>query len=348
MTTPTYPSKRYYACGTKRHTVWGTAVALGALDGILAKDDGGMALAQPYEQYAAVDQIMPMDGSLGLISPIEYAPGVDLQYELGAWGRWLAALFGTAGTPAQQGGTAAWKHTFQYADAITHFFTCAQERPGKIWEVASAMPYKLSLKPSGSKIEASLGLRGNTLIDDSAVNTATQMDALTYAERGKFVNFIHGTFWLNAQSGADFADGDKVQVSDFELSLERSIDAAYILGSVNIAEPKEGAFPKNTLKLTLPRASSTNLAYFTDFKALTPKKAKLQFVGEQISGAYYYTITLYLPRLRFAGPPDAKLEDIIKAGLTFEIEAAASAPTGMSYARPYAEVINLQQTDYLA
>ena len=349
MTTPTYPSKRYYACGTKRGTTWGTAVALGALDGVLAKDDGGMALSQPYEQYPAVDQIMPMDGSLGLISPVEYAPSIDLQYELGAWGRWLAALFGTAGAPAQQGATVAYKHTFQYADAVTHFFACAQERPGKIWEVASAMPYKLSLKPSGSKIAAVLGLRGNTLIDDSAVNTATQMDALTYAERGKFVNFIQGKFLMNAQSGAGLADPtDKIDVSDFELAIERSIDVVHVMGSENIAEPKEGAFPKNTLKITIPRASATNLAYFTTFKALTAQKASLVFTGALAATGYYYTIGIYFPRIRFAGPPDVKLEDIIKNGLTFEIEAASAAPTGMSYARPYMEVINIQATDYLA
>jgi len=347
MATPTYPSKRYYASGTKRGTTWGTAVALGAGDGVLAKDDGGLALVQTYEQYEGIDQIMPMDGELSLIGPIEFAPRIDLQYEMGAWGRWLAALWGTAGTP-QTLTTGVYKHTFQYADSVSHFFTFCQERPGKIWEVASAMPYKLNLKPDGSKIAAVLGLRGNTLIDDSTVNTATQIDALTYASRGNFVNFIHGSFLMNEQGGSALGSGDAVTISDFELNFERAIDAVHVLGSSVLAEPKEGAFPRNTLKITLPRATSTNMAYFSSFKSLTSYKAKLEFTGALISGSYYYKITFYLPRLRLQVAPDVKLEDIIKNEMTFEIEAASSAPSGMSYARPYIEVVNTQSTDYLA
>jgi len=340
------------AAGTKRGTVWGTAVALGATDGILMKSDSGLALNQKYEQYQAIDQIMPMDGSLGVLEPSEPTPPIDLQYEMGAWGRWLAAIFGTAGTPTIQGAGPAYKHVFQWADSVTHFFAYCEERPGKIWEVASAMPHKFSLKPGGAQLSAGITLRGNTLIDDSAVNTATQIDALTYADRGNFVNFSQGKFLMNAQSGAGLADpGDKLDFSNFEVQLERSIDKVHIAGSVNIAEPKEGEFPKNTLKITLPRASAANMAYLTTFKAVTAataQKASLVFTGAVINATYYYTVAFYFPRLRFAGPPDAKLDGIIKNELTFEIEAASAAPTGMSYARPYMEVINLQTTDYLA
>jgi len=349
MATPTGPSKRLYACGSKRGTTWGTAVAVGALDGILAKGDGGFALVQKYEQYPAIDEIMPMDGILGLIGPCDFTPPVGLQYEMGRWGSWLAAIFGTAGVPAQQGETAAYKHTFQWADFVTHFFTVVQERPGKIWECASAMPFKVAFKPEGSYIGAVLALRGNTIVDDSATNTATQVDALTYANRGKFVNFVEGKLLMNAQSGAGLSDPtDKIEFSDFDLSFERAIDAVHVLGSSVIALPKEGGFPKNTLKVMLPRVSDVNMAYFSTFKAMTAQKVQLVFTGPLIAAPYYYSVSFVLPRIRFAGPPDAKFEDIIKAGLTFEIEAAAAAPTGMAYARPYMEVINTQTTDYLA
>jgi hypothetical protein len=335
--------------GTKRSTPWGTAVALGALDGVLATSDGGLKLIQQYQQYPAVDQIMPMDGDLGPVGPVDFGPEFALQYELGAIGRWVAAIFGTAGAPVMQGAGPAYLHMFQYADAVTHFFTVGVERPGAIWEVASAMPFKLNLKLADARIGGAITLRGNTLINDSAVNTATQMDALTYAERGKRIHFSHGKFLMNVQVDGALADpADKLEISDFELNLERSIDSLHVAGGANLALPVEGDFPKNTLKIVLPRASAANLAYLSTFQALTAQKASLVFTGPLIADTYYYQVALYFPRLRFAGPPDVPLEPVLKNTLTFEIEAAAAAPTGMDYARPYGKVINLQTTDYLA
>lgn len=347
MATPTGPTNRLYCRAFKKATTWGTAVAVGAGSGIRSVGDSGLNLAQKFEPYPAIDQILTKDGSLGLIDPIEFAPPIDLQYEMGAWGTALAMFFGTAGTPANL--TGAYKHTFQWADFLTLFGTYVEERPGKIWEVPSAMPYKLNLKVSGSKISASLGFRGNKLIDTSAVNTATQVDAVTYAETGKFVNFIHGKYLMNTQSGAGLADPtDKVDASDFEISIERKIDGVHVLGSDNIAQPAEGEVPSFAFKLTLPRANATNMAFMTNFTGITTMKALLTFVGPLITGSNYYTWNLYFPRLVFAGPPDAKLEGVIKNVLTFEGQEAASAPTGMSYARPYAEIINTLATDYLA
>src|SRR3972149_6259327 len=114
MATPTYPSRRYYAAATKRGTTWGTAVALGATNGILMLGDSGMKRSQDYEQYPAIDQIIPKDGLLGPNKAVEFTPPINMQYELGPVGGWLAAIFGTAGAPAQQGATAAYKHIFQY------------------------------------------------------------------------------------------------------------------------------------------------------------------------------------------------------------------------------------------
>lgn len=349
MATPTYPSKRYYAAGTARGTTWGTAVALGATKGVLITGDAGLTRNQKFEDYPAIDQIMPKDGWLGINEAVELSPPCNLQYELGAWGGWLAAIFGTAGTPVQQAATVAYKHTFQYADSVTHFFTFAHELPGKILEVPSAMPYKLNLKLNGAAIAASIGLRGNTAINDSAVNTLTQMDAITYTDRAHFVHFSHGLFLMNTQAGSGLANPtDYVEISDFDLNLERSIDNVHIAGSTNIALPKEGDIPKNTLKVTLPRASAVNTAYFTNFTGMTAMKASLSFVGPLIASTYYYTITFYFPRLMFVNVPDVKLDGIIKNELLFTVQEAAAAPTGMTYARPYAEVTNLQTTDYLA
>ena len=349
MAYATYPSRRYYPAAAKKGTTWGTAVAVGALNGILMSGDSGLTLKQPYQEYQPNNQVMGQDGILGLVDAIEITPPTNLQYEMGAFGTLLAMLFGTAGAPSKVGPTLAYKHTFQWADSSDYFATYVEGRPGKAWECASAVPYKLQVKVSGSYIEARLTLRGNNVVDTSATNTDTQLAAITYASKGNFVNFIHGQFLLNAQSGAGLASPtDAIDISDFELNLERSVDAIHILGGNNIAQPKEGAFPKASLKITLPRATSANMAYLADFLALTSKKASLTFVGANIETSYYYTVAFLMPRLVFAGPPEAKLEDIIKNGLTFNLQEASANPTGMSHVRPYMEITNLLATDYLA
>lgn len=310
--------------------------------------DGGLARKQVYQGYDAVDQVMLMDGDMGPVDAIDFGPDFALQYEMGAIGRLTAGLFGTAGTPATLV-SGAYKHTFQWADSGSHFFTFACERPGKIWEVASAVPMGLNIKLANARLAGSLKLRGNTLINDSAVNTLTQMDALTYASRASRVHFLHGAFLMNTQAGGALAaPTDVIEVSDMEFDFARDYDAVHVAGATNISQPKEGKAPKITVKITIPRASATNLAYFDSFTAMTAFKMTAVFTGVIIGAtAYYYSITFGFPRLKLTAPPAAPLEDIIKCALAFEAEEAAAAPTGMTYTRPYMEVQNAQATDYL-
>ena len=349
MTTPIAPSKRYYAAGTKRGTTWGTAVALGANQGVLITGDSGLKRNQKFDPYPAIDQIIPQDGILGPSDAVDLTPPVNLQYEMGPVGSWIAALYGTAGAPANGGEANVYLHTFTWANSVEKFFTYAEERPGHIWEVPSAMPYKASIKPSGAQIAAGIALRGNTMKDDSAINGANQMDVISYVNRTKFLNFTEGQFLMADQSsGALTANNDSVEISDFEVSLERSIDSVHIAGGINIAQPVEGDIPNCTLKVTLPRASNNNVDYFSSWEDMTAKKAKLTFTGPTAGNNSTYRVSFYFPRLMLNTPPDVKLEGVIKNELTFSVLEAASTPTGMNSTRPYMEVVNTAANDYLS
>lgn len=350
MATPETPSKRFYCCGANQGATWGTATAVGANDGILALDDGGFSLVQAYEPYPAIDQIMPKSGDLGLIGPCDFSPPIWLQYEMGAWGGWLTALFGTEAAGANASNAVT--HVFTWADSVAKFWTVVQERPGKIWECPSAMPYKLVIKPDGSHISAVATLRGNTIIDTSEVNTDTQVANVSYVSRANFVNFTHGAFLMATGTGQLTALNDTVQLSDFEISLERAIDGQHVVGSTTIASPIEGAIPNSQLKVTLPRASATNVGYMTQFLAGTAFHATLTFTGGVIANSTDANNTTQFvfgfPRLVLKGAPDAKLEDVIKTNLTFDIEEAAAPPTGMNSARPYCIVRNGQVANYVS
>lgn len=99
MTTPTYPSKRFYAAGAKKGTDWGTAVALGAGCGISIENDGNPSLKQPYNSHDDIDAVMPLDGDLGSIGAIDFSPDFAERYDPGPLGSMIAALFGTCPVP---------------------------------------------------------------------------------------------------------------------------------------------------------------------------------------------------------------------------------------------------------
>jgi hypothetical protein len=243
----------------------------------------------------------------------------------------------------------AMKHLLDWADEVTRFGTFAAERPGTIIEVPSAMPMKYDPKIAGGLLKSSIGLRGNTVIADSVVNEAAEMDALTYQDKGNRIKFSHGVLRMNAQEDAALAFGDVLEVSDIDPAFERTLDDVHGAGSDSIIQPKEKGF-KMTIKITLPRTSAANLAHLATFKAMEAQKMDITFTSPVAAApGVYYKRVYGFPRLKFSAPPAAPLADIMTTVLTFEAEQAAEAPDGMTgHVRPYIEMVNKQATGYLA
>jgi hypothetical protein len=347
LSTPTQPERRLLAVGAKKGTTWGTAVALGALNGIRLNALSGFNVAKEYDPANEADTPFVRTGNLTLVKPVDFTIGFDQRYDPGILGTLMALLFGTAGTPANL--TGAYKHTLQWGDSQYGLFaTVAAEFPAMIFEVASAKIMEFSLKVNKGLLSGEIKGRGNTLINTSAVNTLTQMDALTYADSDNRVLFSQGSVKMNAQSGADVAAATALQVSSIEVTYKRvAHDSAYAAGAGTIIEPVEGGHPEVRIKLGFPRMDSVNNANLATFIAETTQKALIKFTGALITGVLYYDLALYFPRLRMAHP-EYGWSEIINSGLELVAEAAAAAPTGMTYLRPYVELVNLQTVDYLA
>ncbi|HUT61297.1 MAG TPA: phage tail tube protein [Phycisphaerae bacterium] len=349
MATPTYPSRRFFACGVTQGAAWGTALPVGALDELVVTSDGNPALKQNYSSSDAINRVMPIDGDLGAFEAIDFSPEfagkIGLQYEMGAMGGPIAALFGTAPAPADL--TGAYKHTWQWADEVTDFFTFVTERPNDIWEIPSCVPMKLSLKVGDGKLQGSITLRGNMLTNASVVNTATEVDAMTAADDANFVKFQHGACRMNAQGGAGLGAGDNLIISDLQLDFERLMDAQISMGATYLSQPKEQSW-KITVKIKLPYVTAAN-TYHDIFTTMAAQKMSLVFTGGIIGAtAIPYEVAFYFPRLKLTSPPDIKLEDIITGGLEFVAEEAiTSLPTGMLYYRPYMTVTNLLNAQYV-
>jgi len=353
MATPTGPDRKLYAAGFKKHTTWGTAVALGATDEVLLREASGIGPPEiPIIPLLESDHVFVKQSILGNVPPKDITIPAYMRYEMGALGRAIAMLFGTAGVPTDL--TGAYKHTLQWADASLLFGCYAEEFPGKIYEATSAMPFKLELGFADSLFTAALTLKANTVIETSAVNTLTQMDALTLPAsfRETVPTFQQAVVKMNAESGAAVTAETALVVSDLSIVYERALEGTppHVAGSATVVQPVCGGHEggeKITVKLGFPRMNATNAAYFATFIAGTPQKMLIQLTGALITGALYYDFKFYFPRLIMKNPSYTK-DEIIKAGLELITEESAAAPTGMTYLRPYAEVVNLQTTDYLA
>lgn len=349
MTTPSMAQKRFLAAGAKKSSqTWGTAEALGAGYGILIDSDGGLIRSQAYHPANEADTPFVSEGDLGSIDPVDFAPEFFVRYVPGAIGTLLAQLFGTAGVPNAQGDQ-MYKHTFWWDDEnYGEFATFCVERPNKIFEVASAKPYSFDLSMADGFMRGSIGLRGNTLINNSSVNTATQMDALTYADRGNRIKFSQGNIYMNDQSGGDVAAETALEVSDLTVHYERPHDGLHGAGSASIIEPAQNGQPIVTVTLTFPRMNTVNDAYFTtDFIAEVEKKMLIDFIGNIPNTVLPYRFKMYFPRLRIINC-EYTWDEIIPASITLQAEKAASDPTGMSYMIPVLTIDNNKTTDYLA
>lgn len=268
MTTPALSQKRLLAAGAKKSAqTWGTAEELGAAYGMDVDSDGGLVRNQAYLPALGADTPLQTEGDLGPIDPVDFTPEFFLRYDPGAIGIVLAQLFATAGDPAAAGN--GWRHTFQWAEEnYGEFCTFAVERRSKILEVPSAKPYSFDLSIADGFVRGSLGLRGNTVVNDSSVNEDTEMDALTYANRGLRIKFSDLLAYLTYQTNGSNPDQTTaIKISDISMHFERPHDGVHEAGSESIAEPMENGAPIITVSVTFPRMSSINDAYFADFIA---------------------------------------------------------------------------------
>jgi len=205
----------------------------------------------------------------------------------------------------------------------------------------------LELSVADAMLKGVLNMRGDNCIDSSAVNQAAQMDAITYNDILRRIRMRQCVVKMNAESGGDVTSESALQVNDLTVRYERAHDGVHAVGSEKIIEPLEEAHPVVQVSISCPRMNTVNAAFFATYLAETEQKMLIQFTGEVADAPYNYDLALFFPRLRFL-PPEYPDDEITKATFQFQAEEAAANPTGMSYARPYIEIINKQTTDYLA
>jgi len=242
----------------------------------------------------------------------------------------------------------AYKHVVRWADSIYgNFVTFAVERPSKIYEVASAKPMGLDISVANGIIKGVINLRGDTVIDTSVINTATEVDALTYQDRYNRVKFTEASVKMNGQGDGNVASETALECSNISISMKRPCDAVFAAGGTKIIEPAESDHPAVTIKLDFPRMNTVNAAYLATLIAETEQKLLIAFTGATIESPHTYSWKFFFPRARIIDI-QYPLNEVVPSSITLQVEEAAAAPTGMDYARMYMEIINTKTTDYLA
>jgi hypothetical protein len=179
------------------------------------------------------------------------------------------------------------------------------------------------------------------------------MDALTYDDRGSMgrVTFKQQQVFMNGEAvAADVTGTTALNAMGVEASFKRTgFDGIVPAGASSILEPAEGGYPDIRVKLNFAHFDAANAAYLATAIAETTQKMAIRYTGLVLAGAatVYHRITLYFPRMRML-MPEGGFEEIVKNGVELIAEEAAAAPTGMSYLRPYVQLVSKRSTDYLA
>jgi len=347
MGTPDVAQRRLMAAGFRNGAAWGTALETGALLGALLESDGGLTRSQPYLPAKEADTPFVLEGDLGPVDPVTFAPEFTMRYDPGSLGCAIAKFFGTAGNPDSKG-SGIYRHAFQWASEIYGNYLCfAEEKLSKIWEVPSAKPVALDFSIADGFLKGVLSFIGDRVIDDSIVNEDNEMSAITYADRGNRIKFSQAVVKMNNEAGTDVSGATPLIISDLAIHFERPHDSPHKAGSNFIIEPAENGAPIITVDLTFPRMSSVNNVFFTtDFIAELEQKMEIIFTGGVLLSPWYRYLEFQFPRLRII-ECDYTWDEIIPAHIKLQAEEAASAPAGMSYARPHIYLENNHSTDYL-
>jgi len=248
------------------------------------------------------------------------------------------------------GGGLNYLHSLSLANSAYGIFgTYATEKGAKIHVVPSFKVLKGTFSLSGGLIKASFNLRGNKVIDDSAIVVGFTSVTVPGGTHYRAI-FPQARFQMNAQDGADFdGDTDIVRPKAFTVEVERKMDGEHVAGSTSIVQPVENEKPGIKITLEFARMDTVNAAYFADWIAPAEKKAELVITGPVIEGAYHYYIKFQFPRLIIEDVeyPEGK---IIPSKIVLRAAMADSGPTGMDgLTLPvYISVMNLTSTDYLA
>jgi hypothetical protein len=313
---------------------WGTATAIGAGDGVWVTDDMKITLSMQVDEDDSAGQDFIGSMQVANHNPIKAEVPTLLHYNDTFQNVLWALACGTGGTsPAAVGTSTAYTNTFEPATNKTGLYaTIVRDKVEFISEVPSAKctGFELSFGDNG-RAEIVWMFIGTKEVVDSAINTSTQVSALTFPTQGMRAFFKQLSFRINAQSGGALSGSDAVSITDLKFKYEQPLDELFIAGQDYLIEPEDNDYPEISLDITFARLDSTSEDYIGYHRDNTSLKADMTLTGASLAATNYKLLFQFPNLIVAAAPVEFKGgAENVSPSVTLKAYKAAAAPTGMT------------------
>lgn len=318
---------------------WGTgsavATAVGAGDGQYVRDDLGIQLKQVILEDDTQAQHFIGSAQLSRTEAIEAMVPLYLHYNDVFLNPLWALAFGTGGTsPTQLGASTAYTNTFEPATNKTGLYaTIVRDKVQHVSEVPGAKFIGFTLRSGeNGRLEVDFRFIGDTEKSDSTINTATQINALTFPTLGLRAYMADLVMRVNAQAGGALGASDAIKITEIAVDFTQPLDMKHVGGQRVLIEPEENEMPACTIDVTFARYDAASHAFFAAHRDVSRYKADITITGAIITGATSYALLFQFPNLyvpEYAAPipgSAAQVEPTAK----FKALSTTAAPTGMT------------------
>jgi hypothetical protein len=301
---------------------WGTATAVGAGDGVWVTDDLKATLSMQIDEDDSAGQDFIGSMQVANHNVVKAEIPTLLHYNDTFQNVFWALACGT-------GGTTGSPNTFEPATNKTGLFaTIVRDKVAFISEIPSAKctGFELSFGDNG-RAQVVWMFTGTKEVVDSAINTSTQISALTFPTQGLRAFFKQLVFRVNLASGGALAAGDALQITDLKLKYEQPLDELFVAGQDYVIEPEDNAYPEITIDVTLARLTTTTDNYIGYHRDNTSLKADMTFTGPSSRAILFQFPNLIVTE----APVEFKSgAENVQPTVQFKAYKAATAPTGMT------------------
>lgn len=335
-------------------TTWGTAVSVGAGNKFAGEVTPSFGVEELTARTIGSGAYWASTATRG-----RYIPTIQLVADLGYRNNCdvlIAQMMGTAGAPTETtGGQADYLHTITLNTTLNaKYITFVTETSSTtVYEFPTAAVQNINIKSQSvpGYVDFTANLLANNILITGPTNNNAAVQAATFTEGTPELaaaDYID-TYRMNAQSAGALAGGDQVNITDFDLTINRPQETiGEIKAAAGLSAPTATSYLDGTFTVTIK--DHADHTYETLWSAETAEKAKLSIEGTQIGSGVNKRFSVVMPRMLLVQEPAYAITSEGSNGttLTFRLLKASANPTGMSSTYPYFEIVNGLSTSLLA
>lgn len=338
--------------GVKVATTWGTPVAVGAGNQLVAEITPSGNEELLVARSVGSGRHMTNSHTRG-----NYIPTISLVGDAGYRNNMdtiIAQMWGTSGAPSEVTASQSdYKHTITFNTTLNaKYLTLAYETTTTTtheFPTCAVRQFGLRTTSVPGYLEWSAELLAGVLNLSSSTNNTAALANVTLTDTELAAVAFDDDFWIETAGGTiSVADQYNITSFDFSATRPQEIQTEIKGASGNSAPVSSGLF-EATLNIGVKELADH--AYYTVWNAETIKKGIITVEGTQIGSGTNKTIKLLLPNLYLTALPGYALTDpgTNALSLSFNCQAPSSTESGMTGSvYPYFEITNGLSTSLLA